>query len=106
ISIMDDREKLESYVFEHKLHEVPVVIAPELAMKYGVGLVPYAVLIGSDGAVKSKGLANHGSHLESLLNAEETGFASLDEWNEIVHQSDVLTSGKSDAASVVVASDG
>jgi methylamine dehydrogenase accessory protein MauD len=49
-------------------------------MTYQVGKLPYAVLIDEAGIVRAKGLVNSREHLESLLVAKETGYASIQEY--------------------------
>jgi methylamine dehydrogenase accessory protein MauD len=49
-------------------------------LKYQVSKLPFAVLIGADGALKSKGLVNSREHLESLIEAMDTGIATLQEY--------------------------
>jgi hypothetical protein len=48
-----------------------------VGMTYQVGKLPYAVLIDERGIVRAKGLVNSREHLESLLVAKETGYASI-----------------------------
>jgi methylamine dehydrogenase accessory protein MauD len=65
---------------EHGLEDVPLVIAPAVGMAYGVGKLPYAVLIDQHGTIRAKGLVNSREHLESLLMAEDTGYASIEQY--------------------------
>jgi methylamine dehydrogenase accessory protein MauD len=51
-----------------------------VGMGYGVGKLPYAVLVDGEGTVRAKGLVNSREHLESLLAAQEAGVASLQEF--------------------------
>jgi methylamine dehydrogenase accessory protein MauD len=51
-------------------------------MAYAVSKLPFAVLIGSDGTLKSKGLVNTREHLESLVESMDSGVASLQEYVE------------------------
>ena len=44
--------------------------------------LPFAVLIGGDGILKSKGLVNSREHLESLVEAMESGIATLQDYVE------------------------
>jgi hypothetical protein len=44
---------------------------------FGIGKLPYAVLIDHEGILCSKGLVNSREHLESLLTAKEIGHASI-----------------------------
>lgn len=53
------------------------VISMEAGMRYEAGLTPYAVLLDRTGVVRAKGLCNHLQQVESLLNARDTGFATL-----------------------------
>jgi methylamine dehydrogenase accessory protein MauD len=53
------------------------VVSPVVGMTYQVGKLPYAVLIDELGIVRAKGLVNSREHLESLLVAKETGYASI-----------------------------
>ncbi|HRX40386.1 MAG TPA: hypothetical protein P5072_13200, partial [Parvularculaceae bacterium] len=49
---------------------------------YGVGKLPYAVLIDESGKVASMGLINSREHLDSLFEAKDRGIASLQEFVE------------------------
>ena len=48
--------------------------------EFQVGKIPYGVLLDGEGVIRSKGLTNTREHLESLLEADKTGFASLQEY--------------------------
>jgi len=80
-----DQEAVGSFIRKHRLQALHFLVSAELAGQYNVGLVPYAVLIDNEGIVRSKGLVNNATHLESLLNAEESGYASIDQWWESKH---------------------
>ena len=54
-----------------------VSLLPPLANRLKL---PYSVLLGSDGTVRAKGLVNSREHLESLMVAHETGFASIQDY--------------------------
>jgi len=45
-----------------------------------VSKLPHAVLIDAGGVIRAKGLVNTREHLESLLEAQERGVASLQEY--------------------------
>ena len=75
-----DRGEHQQMRREHGLEEVPLVISPLVGMSYGIGKLPYAVLIDHEGVVRAKGLVNSREHLESLLAAQEEGVASLQEF--------------------------
>jgi methylamine dehydrogenase accessory protein MauD len=70
----------ERMILDHHLEDLPYLVSAEVGMTYQVGKLPYAVLIGSDGTVRAKGLVNSREHLESLMAAEELGFASIQDY--------------------------
>ncbi len=74
------RSEQEALVRRHRLGDAIWLIAPEVGMRFQVGKLPYAILIDGNGILRSKGLVNSREHLESLLVAEETGFASIQEY--------------------------
>lgn len=49
----------------------------ELGMAFQVAKLPFAVLIDERGRIAAKGLVNTREHLESLVTAKATGFASI-----------------------------
>jgi methylamine dehydrogenase accessory protein MauD len=57
-------------------------------MSYAVSKLPFAVLIGADGVLKSKGLVNTREHLESLVESMRTGIRSLQDYVEIAERQD------------------
>jgi methylamine dehydrogenase accessory protein MauD len=75
-----ERGEQERFVREHKLEVFPYIVSPVVGMTYQVGKLPYAVLIDEAGIVRAKGLVNSREHLESLLVAKETGYASIQEY--------------------------
>jgi methylamine dehydrogenase accessory protein MauD len=48
-----------------------------IGMAFRVGKVPYAVLLDPTGVIVAMGLVNSREHLESLVVAHETGYASI-----------------------------
>ena len=62
--------------------EIPYVLSTELGMTYGVGKLPYAVLIDRQGVVAAQGLVNTREHLESLFEAQRHGVASIQDYFE------------------------
>lgn len=58
----------------------PYVVSLELGMKFEVGKLPFAVLIGADGVLRSKGLVNSREHLESLVESMDTGYVSIQDY--------------------------
>jgi methylamine dehydrogenase accessory protein MauD len=63
-----------------KLGEFPYVLSEPLGRAFGVGKLPYAVLVDGAGKVASMGIVNSREHLESLFEAKERGVASLQEF--------------------------
>ena len=76
----DALEQHQAYVKDLNLAAYPYVISQQLGMSYGVSKLPFALLIGSDGTLESKGLVNNREHLESLIESMDTGITSLQEY--------------------------
>jgi methylamine dehydrogenase accessory protein MauD len=74
------REEHAVFVAEHALDRGHYVLSEALGRAYQVGRLPYAILIGSDGVVRARGLVNTREHLESLFQARELGVASVQEY--------------------------
>jgi methylamine dehydrogenase accessory protein MauD len=53
------------------------VNGPEIGLAYRIDKLPYAVLLDHEGLISAKGLVNSREHLESLIIAKETGYATL-----------------------------
>ncbi|MBI1731206.1 MAG: methylamine dehydrogenase accessory protein MauD [Gammaproteobacteria bacterium] len=68
------------FVAEQDLAQFPYVSSEILGMTYGVGKLPYAVLIGEHGNIVSMGIINSREHLESLFESRERGVASIQEY--------------------------
>ena len=75
-----DRPSHEAMIAEHRLGEVPFALAPIVGINLGIGRLPHAVLIDPAGIIRSKGIVNSREHLESLLVAQETGYASMQDY--------------------------
>lgn len=75
-----EREDHERFLKEHPLGSVPYVVSSTIGMKLQIGKIPYAVLLDHEGAIKAKGLVNTREHLESLVEAHRTGYASLQDY--------------------------
>ena len=60
----------------------PYLLSAQLGVAYGVGKLPWAVLIDAAGVVRAQGLVNTREHLESLFEAKALGVASIQEWAE------------------------
>ena len=78
-----DGDKLEqhaAYVRDLNIEDYPYIVSEPLGLAYAVSKLPFAVLIGGDGALKSKGLVNSREHLESLVESMDSGVASLQDY--------------------------
>jgi methylamine dehydrogenase accessory protein MauD len=73
------RDEHAAFAREHDLLRFPYLLSPALGLAFAVPKLPFAVLVGPDGVVRAKGLVNSREHLESLLEAQMRGVASLEE---------------------------
>lgn len=76
----DKLEQHQAYARDLHLDRYAYVLSEKLGMSYEVSKLPFAVLIGADGTLQSKGLVNTREHLESLIEAMDTGIATLQEY--------------------------
>jgi methylamine dehydrogenase accessory protein MauD len=76
----DQIEQHVAYARDLGLDDFHYVISEGLGMAYEVSKLPFALLIGSDGALHSKGLVNTREHLESLVEAMDSGVATLQDY--------------------------
>jgi methylamine dehydrogenase accessory protein MauD len=87
-----DGDKLaqhQAYVADLGIASYPYVVSQALGLGYAVSKLPFAVLIGVDGVLRSKGLVNTREHLESLVESMESGVRSLQDYVGIAdHQHD------------------
>ena len=82
----DSVEQHQAYVKDLDLDSYPYVLSQKLGMSFAVSKLPFAVLIGADGTLQSKGLVNTREHLESLIEAMDTGIATLQDYVGLVQQ--------------------
>lgn len=80
----DKREQHVAYAKDLQIEEYPYVLSQSLGMAYHVSKLPFALLIGADGSLQSKGLVNTREHLESLVEAMDTEIATLQEYVSLV----------------------
>jgi methylamine dehydrogenase accessory protein MauD len=71
--LMEQRKMIARF----ELEGLPFVNSPEVGMRFGVGKLPYAVLIDHRGVVAASGLVNSREHLESLVVAKQMGVPSV-----------------------------
>ncbi len=70
----------ERFLAKHELGEIRYVVSAEVGMAFQVGKIPYGVLLDDSGVIRAKGLTNTREHLESLLEADKSGFASIQQF--------------------------
>jgi len=82
----DKLEQHQAYARDLGLDKYPYVLSEKLGMSFEVSKLPFAVLIGADGTLQSKGLVNTREHLESLIEAMDTGIATLQDYVGLAQQ--------------------
>jgi methylamine dehydrogenase accessory protein MauD len=82
----DKIEQHQAYAKDLVLDQYPYVLSEKLGRAFEVSKLPFAVLIGADGTLQSKGLVNTREHLESLIEAMDTGIATLQDYVGLVQQ--------------------
>jgi methylamine dehydrogenase accessory protein MauD len=75
----DDNSVHNEFRKRHRLDGIPYVVSSSLRNSLKIGAVPYALLIDRNGLLRSKGLVNSLSQMESLLNVIDTGYQSVQE---------------------------
>lgn len=78
-------EQHQRYAQDLELGSYPYVLSQPLGLAYHVSKLPFAVLIAGDGTLQSKGLVNSREHLESLIEAMDSGIATLQDYAGIVN---------------------
>ena len=78
----DDPARHLQYSNELGIPAYPYLVSQALGLRYAVSKLPFAVLIAGDGVLKSKGLVNSREHLESLVEAMDSGIASIQDFVE------------------------
>jgi methylamine dehydrogenase accessory protein MauD len=75
-----ERDEQEKFVARKGLGDLPYVLSGELGMTFGIGKLPYGVLIDAGGILRAHGLVNSREHIESLIEAEREGVASIQDY--------------------------
>ena len=78
-------EQHRKFIEQQKLGRFDYVLSEILGRSYGVGKLPYSVLIDEQGKVVTMGIINSREHLESLFEAKEQGVASIQEYVKKYH---------------------
>jgi methylamine dehydrogenase accessory protein MauD len=68
------------FVREQGMTHLPYVLSTELGMGFRVSRLPYAVLLDRQGLVSAKGLVNSREQLDSLLNAQDMGTPTIQQY--------------------------
>ena len=76
----DDLAEHQKFVEAESLQQFDYVISEVVGRSYGVGKLPYGVLIDNRGVIASLGIVNSREHLESLFEAKALGVASIQEY--------------------------
>ena len=76
----DNVEKHRRYVEDLDIAEYPYVLSELLGITYQVSKLPFALLISSNGTLQSKGLVNTREHMESLIEAMDSGISTVQEY--------------------------
>ncbi|MGI9262486.1 MAG: methylamine dehydrogenase accessory protein MauD [Woeseiaceae bacterium] len=82
----DKLEQHQAYAKDLDLDKYPYVLSEKLGMSFEVSKLPFAALIGADGTLQSKGLVNTREHIESLIEAMDTGIATLQDYVGLAQQ--------------------
>ena len=75
-----DVQQHQDYVKSLNIESYPYIISQALGMTYQVSKLPFALLIGADGTLQSKGLVNTREHMESLIESMDSGISTVQEF--------------------------
>ena len=75
-----DADQHLGFMRKHGLEDIPYVLSQPLGMAFRVSRLPFAVLLDADGAVRAKGLINTREQLDSLFNAADMGYVSIQDY--------------------------
>ncbi len=71
------QKKHLSFISDQGLEIFPYLVSSQLGLSYQVARLPFAVLLDKEGIIKSKGLVNSREQIESIFNAHESGYMSI-----------------------------
>ncbi len=80
VSDGDDLEEHHRFVRHEKLDAFDYTLSEVAGRSFGVGKLPYGILIDERGVVASLGIVNSREHLESLFESQRLGVASIQEY--------------------------
>lgn len=75
-----DIDTHRAFIGKYRLGRFPYIVSELLGRNYGVGKLPYGILIDENGVVAAMGIVNSREHLDSLFNAKEQQVASIQEY--------------------------
>lgn len=67
----------QAFITAQRLQDFPYLLSREVGMAYQISKLPYAVLIDAQGTVVTHGLINSRENLDSLFEAQISGYASM-----------------------------
>lgn len=70
----------KTFIARHGLGHLPYVLSAQVGIAFGVGKLPYAILIDEFGVIRAKGIVNTREHLESLFEAQRRGVSSIQDF--------------------------
>lgn len=76
----DALEQHLRYAKDLDIEDYDYVLSEALGRTFEVSKLPFAVLIGADGILKSKGLVNTREHMESLIESMDSGIVTVQEY--------------------------
>lgn len=75
----------QAFIEAQRLQDFPYLLSREVGLAYQISKLPYGVLIDANGTVVTHGLINTREHLESLFEAQDLGFASIQAFEAARH---------------------
>ncbi|MEX0701397.1 MAG: redoxin domain-containing protein [Planctomycetales bacterium] len=90
------KSEVSEFARENHLLDIPTIVAPELQELYDVHASPYGILVERNLQVRSKGVLNTLEHLDSLLQAAESGIDSRETAFELLSRTQPVLSGSTD----------
>ena len=85
-----DADEQRAFIERKGLGDLPYMLSEQLGIAFGVSKLPYGVLIDGEGSLRAHGLVNNREHIESLLEAEREGVASIQEYMKRAAEAGVL----------------
>lgn len=88
-----DADEHKAFIARKELGDLPYVLSEQLGVAFGVSKLPYGVLVDAEGILRAHGLVNTREHLESLLEAEREGVASIQDYVKRERAADAARGG-------------